>query len=144
MSEPDESIAHRFDTFTSPHLSQARPRSPGPRRDCRAAVATMRRSLRCPRHLAYGQAARRPTGWVCSWYPHRFRRHLNHTGLNRCGAEGDVMQLHPRRGWQDGGLNIGASAYVNGCPTPFDGDIAIVDSCGSPAYAPRAQPCVTE
>jgi hypothetical protein len=34
-------------------------------------------------------------------YPHRFRRHLNHTGLNRGGAEGDVMQLRPWRGWQN-------------------------------------------
>lgn len=41
-------------------------------------------------------------------YPHRFRHHLNHTGLNRGGAEGDVMQLRPWRGRQDRAVNIGA------------------------------------
>jgi len=37
------------------------------------------------------------------------------------------------------GPSISAHAYVRGCPTPFDGDIAIAGSCGSPAYAPSCQ-----
>lgn len=40
-------------------------------------------------------------------YPHRFRHHLNHTGLNCGGAEGDVMQLRLWRGRQDRAVNIG-------------------------------------
>ncbi len=40
-------------------------------------------------------------------YPHRFRRHLNHTVLNRGGAEGDVMQLRLWRRRQDRAVNIG-------------------------------------
>ena len=71
-------------------------------------------------------------------YPHRFRHHLNHTGLNRGGAEGDVMQLRPWRGRQDRAVNIGARLCPR-LPTPFDGDIAIAGSCGSPAYAPSCQ-----
>ena len=33
---------------------------------------------------------------LCS---HRFQCHINYTGLNRSGAEGNVMQLCPWRGW---------------------------------------------
>lgn len=40
-------------------------------------------------------------------YPHRFRHHLNHTGLNRGAAEGDVMQLRLWRGRQDRAVNFG-------------------------------------
>ena len=52
-------------------------------------------------------------------YPHRFRHHLNHTGLNRGGAEGDVMQLRPWRGRQDRAVNISARLLCPRLPHPL-------------------------
>ena len=115
---PDESIAHKFDTFAPPRVWQARPRArrrgglPGCRSDDAQVSSVPTPSSRWSSGATAGR-----TGVLL--YPHRFRHHLNHTGLNRGGAEGDVMQLRPWRRRQDRAVNISARLqYVHGCPTP--------------------------
>jgi hypothetical protein len=104
---PEESIAHRFDIFTSPRLWQARPRAQrrGGTAGCCSDDAQVS-SVSTPSSRWSSGATAGRTG--VQLYPHRFRHHLNHTGLNRGGAEGDVMQLRPWRGRQDRAVNIGA------------------------------------
>jgi hypothetical protein len=102
---PDESIARKFDTFTSPrHGKPGREPSaeeglPGCCSDDAQVSSVSTPSSRWSIGTTAGQMG-------VQLYPHRFRHHLNHTGLNRGGAEGDVMQLRLWRGRQDRAVNI--------------------------------------
>jgi hypothetical protein len=52
-------------------------------------------------------------------YPHRFRNHFSHTWLDRCGPEGDLMELN---GWSSPQmlLRYGASARAARARRSYD------------------------
>ena len=122
---PDESIAHKFDTFAPPRVWQARPRArrrgglPGCRSDDAQVSSVPTPSSR------WSSGAPAP--------PQPYRAQPRWCGRRRDAAPSVAKAARQGREYQR------TLTVCPRLPHPFDGDIAIAGSCSSPAYAPSCQ-----
>lgn len=135
---PDDSIVHKFDTFTSPRLWQARPRAQ--RRGGAAGLLYRRCAGLFGVHAIQQMVNRhdsRPDGCAAVPAPVPAPPQPYRAQPRRCGRRRDAAPSVARAARQ--GRQYRRTLMSTAAPPPFDGDIAIAGSCGSPAYAPSCQ-----